>query len=104
MFATYHTHKASTFQEKQQQIRERAKLENWPPKDDDDEEDLKQREEQSESKLFLSVDEKMKTEEGKEGMEQPGADHASSPSPFPEEIGNPAGCVRRTLALVESLS
>lgn len=26
------------------------------------------------------------------------------PSPFPEEIGNPAGCVRRTLALVESLS
>lgn len=53
-------------------------MENWPPKDDDDEEDLKQREEQSESKLFLSVDEKMKTEEEKEGMEQPGADHASS--------------------------
>lgn len=53
-------------------------MENWPPKDDDDEEDLKQREEQSESKLFLSVDENMKTEEEKEGMEQPGADHASS--------------------------
>lgn len=56
---------------------EQAKLENWPPKDDDDE-DLKQREEQSESKLFLSVDEKMKTEEEKEGMEQPGADRATS--------------------------
>lgn len=53
-------------------------MENWPPKDDDDEEDLKQREEQSESKLFLSVDEKMKTGEEKEGTEQPGADHASS--------------------------
>lgn len=83
---------------------EQAKLENWPASNDDDDEDLKQREEQSESKLFLSVDEKMKTGEEKEGMEQPGADHASSPSPFPEEIGNPAGCVRRTLALVESLS
>lgn len=58
---------------------EQAKLENWPASnDDDDDEDLKQREEQSESKLFLSVDEKMKTEEEKEGMEQPGANHASS--------------------------
>lgn len=51
-------------------------MENWPPKDDDDEEGLKQREEQSESKLFLSVDEKMKTEEEKDGIEQP--EHASS--------------------------
>lgn len=57
-------------------------MENWPPKDDDDEEDPKQKEEQSESKLFLSVDEKMKTEEEKEGMEQPGADHASSVCDF----------------------
>lgn len=59
---------------------QRAKLENWPPKDDDDdeEEDLKQREEQSESKLFLSVDEKMKTEDEKDEIEQPGANHAKS--------------------------
>lgn len=56
-------------------------MENWPPKDDDDEEeDLKQREEQSESKLFLSVDEKMKTEDEKDEIEieQPGANHAKS--------------------------
>lgn len=60
-------------------LEQQAKLENWPPtNDDDDDEDLKQREEQSESKLFLSVDKKMKTEEEKEGMEQPGANHASS--------------------------
>lgn len=59
-------------------LEQQAKLENWPPTNDDDDEDLKQREEQSESKLFLSVDEKMKTGEEKEGMEQPGADHASS--------------------------
>lgn len=58
---------------------QRAKLENWPPKDDDDEEeDLKQREEQSESKLFLSVDEKMKTEDEKDEIGQPGANHAKS--------------------------
>lgn len=59
-------------------LEQQAKLENWPPTNDDDDEDLKQREEQSESKLFLSVDKKMKTEEEKEGMEQPGANHASS--------------------------
>lgn len=59
-------------------LEQQAKLENWPPTKDDDDEDLKQREEQSESKLFLSVDKKMKTEEEKEGMEQPGANHASS--------------------------
>lgn len=54
-------------------------MENWPPKDDDDEEeDLKQREEQSESKLFLSVDEKMKTGDEKDEIEQPGANHAKS--------------------------
>lgn len=78
-------------------------MENWPP-GDDDEADLKQREEESESKLFLSVDEKMKREEGKEGAGHPVTDHANSPSPFPEEIGNPAGSVRRTLELIESLS
>lgn len=53
-------------------------MENWPPKDDEEEEDLKQREEQSESKLFLSVDEKMKTEEEGEKIEQLGANHAKS--------------------------
>nr|XP_022344649.1 uncharacterized protein LOC111137464 [Crassostrea virginica] len=66
--------------------------------------DLNKGEDDLDSGPFVSVDEKMKKqEEEKEKIELPLVIHAKSPSPLPEDIGNPAGCVRRTLELVESV-
>ncbi|XP_048727645.1 uncharacterized protein LOC125645832 isoform X1 [Ostrea edulis] len=71
-----------------------------------EEPDLKPAEdEQSESRMFAAVDERMeKQEEQMEEIELPAVIHAKSPSPLPEDIGNPVGCVKRTLGIIDSLS
>ncbi|XP_061172551.1 uncharacterized protein LOC133181911 [Saccostrea echinata] len=71
---------------------------------EDEEPKIKQGEE-SESRLFAKVDDQIEEdEEKKENIELPAVIHAKSPSPLPEDIGNPVECVKRTLKIIDSLS
>ncbi|XP_048727646.2 uncharacterized protein LOC125645832 isoform X2 [Ostrea edulis] len=104
MFPTFH--KASTSREQLKKLREqKAAYENRSAATGE-EPDLKPAEdEQSESRMFAAVDERMeKQEEQMEEIELPAVIHAKSPSPLPEDIGNPVGCVKRTLGIIDSLS